>query len=86
MCMYIYNGILAVKKNEIMPFVATRMDPEITILNKVSQNEKDKYHDITYMWNLKYDTNEHIYKTKTDLQIKRTDLLLPGGSRMGKGS
>ena len=28
---------------------------------------------MTYMWNLKYDTNEHIYKTKTDLQIKRTD-------------
>ena len=24
--------------------------------------------DITYMWNLKYDTNELIYKTETDSQ------------------
>ena len=28
--------------------------------------KKKKIHIITYMWNLKYDTNEHIYKTKTD--------------------
>ena len=33
----------AIKKNEIMPFVATWMDLEITILSKVSQTEKDKY-------------------------------------------
>ena len=34
------------------------------ILSEVSQTEKDKYHvDITYMWNLKYDTNEFIYET-----------------------
>ena len=25
-------------------------------------------HDITCIWNLKYDTNESIYKTKTDSQ------------------
>ena len=25
-------------------------------------------YDITYMWNLKYDTNERIYETETDLQ------------------
>ena len=25
----------------------------IIILNEVSQTEKEKYHDITYMWNLK---------------------------------
>ena len=31
--------------------------------NKQSQKEKDK-HDITCMWNLKYDTIEHIYKQK----------------------
>ena len=54
----------AVKKNEIMPFVVTWMDLEIIIVSEVSQKEKDKYHvDITYMWNLKYDTNEFIYET-----------------------
>lgn len=29
------------------------------------------------MWNLKYDTNEFIYKTEIDSQIYRTDLWLP---------
>ena len=33
----------AIKKNEIMPFAATRMDLEIIILNEVSQTMKDKY-------------------------------------------
>ena len=42
-----------IKKNEIMPFAATWVDLEMIILSEVSQTEKDKYHDITYMWNLK---------------------------------
>ena len=37
----------AIKKNEIMPFSATWMDLEITILSEVSQTEKDKYHMIS---------------------------------------
>ena len=36
-----------------MPFAATWMDQEIIILSEVNQTEKDKYPDITYMWNLK---------------------------------
>ena len=31
---------------------------------------------MTYVWNLKYGTNEPIYKTETDSE-KRTDLCLP---------
>ena len=58
----------AIKKNEIMPFAKTWIDLQIVILNEISQKEKDKYHDITYMWNLKYDTNELIYKRETDSQ------------------
>ena len=34
----------AIRKKEIMPFEATWMDLEITILNEVSQPEKDRYH------------------------------------------
>ena len=37
---HIYNGILAIKNNEIMPFAATWMDLEIVILSEVSQTGK----------------------------------------------
>ena len=37
----------AIKRNEIMPFAATWMQLEITILSEVSQKEKDKYHMIS---------------------------------------
>ena len=41
---YLYSGILlSHKKNETVPFIATRIDPEIIILNEASQTEKDKY-------------------------------------------
>ena len=36
------------------------------------------------MWNLKYDTNEHIYETETDSQIRRTDLWLPRRGGVGE--
>uniref|UniRef100_A0A8D1Q0D5 Uncharacterized protein n=1 Tax=Sus scrofa TaxID=9823 RepID=A0A8D1Q0D5_PIG len=33
----------SIKKNKIMPFLATRMELETLILSEVSQKEKDKY-------------------------------------------
>ena len=62
----------AIEKNDIMPLPATGMDLE-----------KDKYH-ITYMWNLKQSTNEHMHKTETDPKIQRKDWRLPRGYRGGK--
>ena len=38
---HIYNGILTIKKNEIMPFAATWMDLEIIILSEISQRKKN---------------------------------------------
>ena len=49
-----------------MPFAATWMQLEI-ILSKVNQREKQMLYDISYMWNLKYGTNELISETEADL-------------------
>ena len=56
-----------------MPFVATWKDLEIIILSEISHKEEDKYQMIiTYTQNLKYDTNEPIYKTETYRLRKQT--------------
>ena len=45
---YIHDGLLlSHKKNDILPFAATWMDLEVTILSEVSQAEKDKYYIIS---------------------------------------
>ena len=41
---------------------------EIIILSEVNQKEKQIQYDVIYMRNLKYDTDELIYETETDLQ------------------
>ena len=74
-CTHTTDYYSATKKE--MSFLATWMGLEIIILSKVSQEERDKYY-ITYMWILKYDTNEHNYKTETDSQVQRIDLRLQG--------
>ena len=38
------------------------------------------------MWNLKYDTNELIFKTETDSQTQRTDFLVVKGEEGGRGT
>ena len=46
---YIYNGILlAMRKNEMMPFAATQIELEGIMVNEISQSEKDRY----YMFSL----------------------------------
>ena len=52
-----------------MPFAATWMQLKIFILNEVkSERERQIPYNITYMLNLKYDMNEHIYETETESQ------------------
>ena len=55
----------AIKKNETLPFAATCLELEIVILNELSQMKKDKYY-VTYMWDIKDNTNGSIYRTKAD--------------------
>ena len=57
-----------IKKNEIIPFIATWMDLEIIILSEVSQTEKDKYRMISLVCRIKKQKNELIYKTEIGSQ------------------
>ena len=82
---YIQDGILlSHKKNQTVAFAATWIDLEIIILSETSQTERQILHEITYMWNLKYNTNELIYKIETNLQTQKANLLLPKG-KVDKG-
>ena len=42
----------AIKKNKIMPFAATWMEPETLIPGEVSQKKRQIPYDTTYIWNL----------------------------------
>ena len=78
--MYTMDYDSAIKKNKVLPFAATWVDLENTILSEVSQTERDKYHMISLICgtlkiiqmnvqtkqNLKNNTNECIDKTETD--------------------
>ena len=66
MCIHTMKYYSAIKKNEIIPFAATWVDLEIIILSEARQRQIS--YDIAYMWNLKNDTNELIYKTEIDSQ------------------
>ena len=73
---YLYANIYysAIKKNEIMPFAATWLDL-IIILSEVNQAKAN----ITYMWSLKSNTNELIYKTERDSSTLKINLWLSKG-------
>ena len=49
---HIYNGILAIKRNEIELFVVRWMDLETVIQNEVSQKEKNKYCMLTHIYGI----------------------------------
>ena len=53
-CMY--NGILVIRKNEILPFETTWIDLEGIMLNEMSDRERQILYNLTYMWNLKTKT------------------------------
>ena len=61
---------LSAKKKEIIPLAATWMDLEIIILSEVKpERERQIPYDITYVWNIKYDTNELNYETEINSQL-----------------
>ena len=58
-------------KKEWNNAICSNMDGPRDYHTKWSKSERERQipYDITYMWNLKYDTNELIYETETDSQI-----------------
>ena len=59
-----------------MTVAAMWINVEIIIVSEVRERQ---IYDITYLWNLKSDTNEFIYKMETNSQTQRTDSWLSGG-------
>ena len=54
-CVYIYTYTMeyfSTIKKDILPFTTTCIDLEGTVLIEVGHTQKDKTHDLTYMWNL----------------------------------
>ena len=43
-CIYAMEYYVAVKKNELLPFVTAWMELQSSMLSEISQSEKDKYH------------------------------------------
>ena len=65
-CMYTMEYYLAIKNNEIMPFVATWVDLEIVILSEVSQRRRNIIWHPLYVESKKNYTNELTYRTERD--------------------
>ena len=49
-----------------------------------SERKRQIPYDITYMWNLKYNTNEHVYETKPHRHGEQT-CGFQGGEGIGEG-
>ena len=71
---YTMEQYAAIKKNEMVLFAATQRQLEAGILSELSHREIEISHDMAYMWNLKYDTNGLIHKTKKGLQTQIINL------------
>ena len=64
---HIYSGILLSHKKEQNNAICSSMDEIRDYYTKWSKSERERQipYDITYMWNLKYDTNQPIYETES---------------------
>ena len=70
-CIYTMKSYSAIKKNEIRPFAATRMDLESLILSEVKSNRDGEIsYDISCIWTLKRnDTDEVKVKSLSHVQL-----------------
>ena len=68
-CIYIYNGILLSYGKEWNNAIHSITNGSRDYHTKWGKSDRERQiYDIIYMWNLKKDTNELIYKTEIDSQ------------------
>ena len=81
MC-YIY-GILLGHKKEQNNAIFGNTDGTKDSYSEWSQSERERQisYDIIYMWNLKYGTDEPIYRTETDSDIENRLVIAKGEGR-----
>ena len=80
-CVYTYDGILLSHKNKWNFATCSNMDGPRVYHTKWSKSEKERQipYDVTYMWNLKYGTNELMCRNRlTDIRQQ------PHGYQRGK--
>ena len=84
---YLYNGILLNHKKEWNNAICSNMDGPRDDHTKWSKSDREGQilYDVTYMWNLKYDTNELIHKTATRLIDREQTCGCQGGEGVGEG-
>ena len=78
---HIYNGILLSNKKEQNNAICSNMDATRDYQTKWSKSERERQipYDITYIWNLKYGTNEPNRNKLTDIENRLVGAKAGGG-------
>ena len=83
-CIHIYNGLLAIKKDEILPLVTTWMDLEVFMLSEISQMEKYKYRMISLICGILKTNKPNKTKINTENRLVVTRGEGVGGEQNGE--
>ena len=83
---HLYNGTLLSHKKEWHNAICSNMDEPIDYNTKWSKSyrESQMSYDLNYLWNIKNDTNELIYKREIDLQNRKKKQETKGERGEGK--
>ena len=76
----IYNAILLSHKKEQNNAICSNMDATRDYHTKSERERQIPYYHITYMWNLKYDTDEPIYETNRITDTENRRVVASGGA------
>ena len=82
---YAMDYLLRQKKEQSNAIGRNTDRPRGDHTNRGKSGERQVPHEMTYMWDLKCDTDGFIPEAETDPQTQRTDLWLPG-EEVGWGS